>query len=78
MSKVIIYPWQGHLAVSWPNPNSKKTLEQIAQAGTPEGLPYRIVDAADLPNDWEFFDAWQADFTTPDGFGKQKQKGDAQ
>jgi len=75
MSKVIIYPWEGHLAVSWPNPNSKKTLKEIAESGTPEGLPYRIINESDLPDDWTFFDAWTADFSNPDGVGKQKQKG---
>lgn len=72
MSKVIIYPWEGHLAVSWPSPKSKKTLQEIAESGTPAGLPFRIIDAADLPTDWDFFDAWTADFTKPDGIGKQK------
>jgi hypothetical protein len=75
MSRVIIYPWEGHLAVSWPNPNSKKTLQEIAESGTPEGLPFRIINEIDLPSDWEFFDAWTADFSNPDGTGKQKQKG---
>ena len=76
MSKVIIYPWKGHLGVSWPNPNSKKTLQQIAEEGTPVGLPFRIINADDLPSNWDFFDAWIADFSDPDGYGKQKQKGD--
>jgi hypothetical protein len=75
MSKVIIYPWKGHLGVSWPNPKSKKTLQEIAESGTPEGLPFRIVDESALPSDWTFFDAWTADFANPDGIGKQKQKG---
>ena len=75
MSRVIIYPWEGHLAVSWPNPNSKKTLQEIAESGTPEGLPFRIINEIELPSDWEFFDAWTADFSNPDGTGKQKQKG---
>lgn len=75
MSKVIIYPLDGHLAVSWPNPNSKKTLQQIAEDGTPAGVPFRIIDATDLPSNWDFFEAWTADFTSPDGYGKQEQKG---
>jgi hypothetical protein len=75
MSKVIIYPWKGHLAVSWPSPVSKKTVKEIAESGTPAGIPFRIVDATDLPSDWTFFDAWTADFTNPDGYGKQEPKG---
>jgi hypothetical protein len=77
MSKVIIYPWKGHVAVSFPNPKSKKTLQQIAEDGTPEGLPFRIVDISELPTDWDFQDAWTADFSSSDGVGKQKQKGSA-
>jgi hypothetical protein len=77
MSKVIIYPHNGHLAVSWPNPNSKKTLLQIAEDGTPNGTPFRIINANELPSDWTFFDAWTADFSSPDGYGKQIQKGGA-
>lgn len=75
MSKVIIYPWKGHLAVSWPNPDPRITLHEIAERGTPKGIPFRIVDSSDLPDSDEFFDAWTADFTEPDGYGKQGSKG---
>jgi hypothetical protein len=77
MSKVIIYPWDGHIAVSWPNPRSRNTLQHTAENGTPVGLPYRIIDASDLPTDWDFFDAWTADFSSPDGTGTQIQEGGA-
>jgi hypothetical protein len=34
-----------------------------AMKDIPSGKPYRIVDAADIPADREFRNAWTADFT---------------
>lgn len=45
-------------------------IEFIAKKDVPAGRPYRIVAAADLPSDFTFFDAWEADFTNPDGHGE--------
>jgi hypothetical protein len=35
----------------------------LAMKDIPSGKPYRIVDAADIPADREFRNAWTADFT---------------
>lgn len=46
------------------------TIEEAAQLIVPEGQPYLIVDRADLPpDDGVWFEAWEADFSEPDGYG---------
>lgn len=77
MSKVIIYQNPDNtISVTYPNPRSTRTLEEIAEMSTPEGLPWRIIEASELPSDWDFAGAWVADFSTPGGVGAQKQTGD--
>jgi hypothetical protein len=56
----IIYPNDADgVAVVVPAPGI--TQEQ-ALAAVPAGKPYWIVNAADIPTDRTFRDAWQADF----------------
>ena len=45
------------------------SIEQIAKKDVPQGLPYLIVEASVIPTDREFRNAWEADFSNPDGFG---------
>lgn len=52
-----------------PAPNCGLTIEEIARKDTPAGLPYIIVEDADVPDDLYFMEAWEADFSTPDGYG---------
>ncbi len=87
MSKKIIYPRQDGSGVSliMPAPNAEITIEEIARKDTPAGVPYLIVDSSSIPNDIYFFDAWEADFSNPDGYGigaeawfaEQKEKGNS-
>lgn len=57
----IIYPNDTDgVAVVVPAPGIE---EQEALRAVPTGKPYLIVDAADIPTDRTFRDAWQADFT---------------
>jgi len=68
--KVIIYPNDdGGVAVIHPSPNTKYTIEQLALKDVPAGKPYRIIDATEIPTDRTFRDAWEADFSEPEGFG---------
>jgi hypothetical protein len=39
------------------------SLQEIAAKDVPAGKPYKIIDAADVPADREFRNAWTADFT---------------
>jgi hypothetical protein len=56
----IIYPNDTDgIAIVVPAPGIEQT--EALQA-VPAGKPYLIVDAADIPADRTFRDAWQADF----------------
>jgi hypothetical protein len=59
MNQRIIYPTDdGGVAVIIPSPNCGLTIEQIAAKDVPAGKPYEIVDAADIPSDRTFRNAW--------------------
>ena len=70
MSQVIIYPNdEGGLTVVYPAAECGLPIEEIAKKDVSAGKPYRIIDAELLPQDSTFFDAWEADFSDPDGIG---------
>jgi len=59
MDKLIIYPNDNSgIAILVPTESLEGAMKDI-----PSGKPYRIVDAADIPTDREFRNAWTADFT---------------
>jgi len=59
MDKRIIYPTDnGGVAVIIP-----AELVEAAMKDIPAGKPYKIIDAADVPADRTFRNAWTADFT---------------
>jgi len=59
MNKRIIYPTdEGGVAVIIPAPECGLTIEEIAAKDVPQGKPYKIVDAADIPSDRIFRNAW--------------------
>lgn len=67
-NKRIIYPTSDGIAVIVPC-DCGLTIEQIATKDVPTGVPYKIVDVADIPTDRENREAWTADFSTFDGIG---------
>ncbi len=68
MSQRIIYPLEsGRIAVVVPS--KELFILEVAQKDVPAGTPYLIVDAASIPTDRTFRDAWVADFSAPDGYG---------
>ena len=70
MNQKIIYPQEnGSIAMICPAPNCGLTIEEIASKDVPAGVPYLIVNDADVPSDHTFFAAWEADFTNPHGTG---------
>lgn len=70
MSQVIIYPNdEGWLSVVVPTVECGLPIEEIAKKDVPAGKPYHIIDAELLPQDPTFFNAWEADFSNPDGVG---------
>jgi hypothetical protein len=59
MDKRIIYPNDdGGISIIIPAESVEAAMKDI-----PAGKPYLIVDAADIPADREFRNAWTADFT---------------
>lgn len=70
MDQVIIYLNEvGGVSVIIPSPNCGLSLKEIAAKDTPSGRPYRIVDVDSVPSDRTFRDAWEANFSVPDGYG---------
>jgi hypothetical protein len=65
----IIYPTDDGVAVIVPSPNCTLPLEEIARKDVPAGVPYKIITTDDLPPDRDFRDAWEANFSNPDGHG---------
>jgi len=67
--KLAIFPNETTISVVVPAPNCELSLEEICVKDVPTGVPYRIIDSSELPADREFRNAWEADFTNPDGYG---------
>lgn len=56
----IIYPTpEGGVAIIIPAPDCGLTVEQIAAKDVPAGVPFRIVEATDIPSDRTFRNAWE-------------------
>jgi hypothetical protein len=66
-SRIIFQNESGGVSVIIPT--GKLPIEDIAQKDVPAGVPYLIVDAIDVPDDRTFRNAWEADFSNPDGHG---------
>jgi hypothetical protein len=66
----VIYPNDfGGLAILTPILECGLTVGEIALKDVPAGKPFLIVDSSDLPQSDEYFAAWTADFSEPDGIG---------
>lgn len=70
MTYSIIYPLDsGSVAHIMPASDCGISVEEIARKDVPAGKPYLIVDDSNVPTDVTFFEAWEADFSNPHGFG---------
>ena len=68
MSTRILFPNEsGGVAVIIPT--GELPVEEVAQKDVPTGVPYLIVTTDDIPSDSTFRNAWEADFSNPDGYG---------
>jgi len=66
MTQVIIYNQDnGTVAIIRPTEEAlaAMTIEQIAAKDVPAGVPFQIVDAATIPSDRAFRNAWKEDLT---------------
>lgn len=62
-NKRIIYPRDnGGIAVIIPVEDCGLTIEELAQTHVPFEKPYKIIDAAELPQDRVFREAWEYPF----------------
>lgn len=59
--KIVFLTSDGSLAIVNPIPDCGISIEQIALKDVPKGLPYRIIDESELPEDRTFRGAWEID-----------------
>lgn len=68
MNTRILFPNEsGGVAVIIPA--GELPVEEVAQKDVPAGVPYIFVPTDNVPSDRTFRDAWEADFSNPDGYG---------
>jgi len=68
--QVIIYPQENNsIALVVPAPQCSIPIQEIARKDVPQGVPFLIVDSSELPQESEYFNAFEADFSNPDGYG---------
>ena len=68
MNQRIIFPQETGIAVI--TPTGELSLEETALKDVPSGVKYKIIDASDLPQERDFRNAWEYDFTDSfDGVG---------
>jgi len=68
MSQKIIY-MDADGSISVINPTGELSIEDVCQKDVPAGLPYLVVEENVIPSDRSFRNAWEADFSNPDGHG---------
>jgi len=68
MNQRIIYQ-NNEGGVSILIPTGELAIEEVARKDVPAGVPYKIVDVADIPEDRTFRNAWEVEITEPDGVG---------
>ncbi len=63
MNRIIYKTDEGGVAVIIPTPEAlaQHSLDAIAKKDVPQGKPYKLVDAADIPSDRSQRDAWTVD-----------------
>ena len=58
MTPYIIYP-NPDGSICLVMPTGELPIEEVAAKDVPEGVPYRIVEGDELPEDHTFFNAWE-------------------
>ena len=57
--RIIYQTPEGGVAIIIPAPECGLTIEEIAAKDVPAGVPFRIVEATDIPSDRTFRNAWE-------------------
>ena len=74
MSMKILYPLTGGAEprpFATIVPTGELPLEAVIASVVPAGSPYLLVSEEDFPGDKSHPEAWEADFSQPDGIGGQ-------
>lgn len=70
MESIIIFPNNsGGVCFLYPITDCGLSLDEIAAKDVPAGKPYLFVPVDQVPTDHTFFDAFECDFSDPDGYG---------
>jgi hypothetical protein len=65
----ILYPnSEGGICVI--HPTGELSIEDVCRKDVPAGTPYLVVEDDVVPSDRTFRNAWEADFSNPDGHGE--------
>ena len=68
MNQRIIYPNETGITVIIPSKDL--SIEETALKDVPSGVKYKIINTSDLPQERDFRNAWEFDFSTDfDGVG---------
>jgi len=67
MTKILYPNSEGGICVI--HPTGELPIEDICQKDVPAGTPYLIVENDVIPSDRTFRNAWEANFSNPDGYG---------
>ena len=67
MSKILYPNSEGGICVIIPT--GELPIEDVCQKDVPAGTPYLVVEDDAIPSDRTFRNAWEADFSNPDGYG---------
>lgn len=68
-NKLIVFPKDGGGVIFCYPANCGIPLYEIARKDVPAGKPFLLVPDEFVPKDLTFFEAFEADFSNPDGFG---------
>ena len=68
MNQRIIHPTDDGIMILVPA-DCGLSISEIARKDVPAGVPYIIVDVSDIPEDRTYRNAWECDFSNPDGYG---------
>ena len=66
---VIVYPSPVDGSLCFLIPTGSLPIEETARKDVPEGIPYKVLPRPAFPKDVTFMEAWEADFSIPDGYG---------
>jgi len=67
MTRIIYQNESGGVSVIVPT--GELSIEDVCQKDVPAGTPYLVVEDDAIPSDRTFRNAWEADFSNPDGTG---------